>query len=60
MARLTFAPGSDETCWLMRALVIHLVPPAMPTGPAKSKRRVPGLSAPIQVCCTYHSLRLGA
>ncbi len=50
VAHFTFAPGSEETCQLMRALVVHLVPPVMPAGcSAKSKRRAPGLSAHAEV-----------
>ncbi|CAL5224783.1 g7526 [Coccomyxa viridis] len=44
-AHLTFAPGSEETYQLMRALVVHLVPPDMPASPAKSRRQALGLSA---------------
>ena len=50
-AHLTFAPGSEETYQLMRALVVHLVPPDMPASPAKSRRRALGLSAQTEVCC---------
>ena len=49
VAHLTFEPGSEETCQLMRALVVHLVPPVMPACSPKSKRRASGLSAHAEV-----------
>ena len=50
-AHITFAPGSEETCQLMRVLVIHMVPPVMPACPAKGKSRASRLSAQAEVCC---------
>ena len=49
-ARLSFAPGSDDTWRLMKALVIHLVPPAvLLVSPSKLKKRSPGPSHHLEV-----------
>ena len=49
-ARLSFAPGSDDTWRLMKALVIHLVPPAaLLVSPSKQKKRSPGPSHHLEV-----------
>ena len=49
-ARLSFAPGSDDTWQLMKALVIHLVPPAaLLVSLSKQKKRLPGPSNHLEV-----------